>query len=136
MSHEMVVSAFSDACSKVTVPLTLESPRRTATWLVSAATQNQSHCIQVLLDKMRGHPRAIKVYINARQPYASWSTISGVIVREMSHLDVSIHFACLFLFFGECRIQNGKKHAQCRSRWPTTCPLIQSRRILPDTYLL
>lgn len=31
MSHEMVVGASSDACSKVTVPLTLESPRRTAT---------------------------------------------------------------------------------------------------------
>jgi hypothetical protein len=30
-SHEMVVSASSDACSKCTVPLTLESPRRTAT---------------------------------------------------------------------------------------------------------
>jgi len=31
MFHEMVVSAPSEACSKVTVPLTLESPRRTAT---------------------------------------------------------------------------------------------------------
>jgi hypothetical protein len=31
MSHEMVVLALSSACSKVTVPLTLESPRRTAT---------------------------------------------------------------------------------------------------------
>ena len=31
MFHVMVVSADSEACSKVTVPLTLESPRRTAT---------------------------------------------------------------------------------------------------------
>jgi len=30
-SHEMVVSAFSPDCSKVTVPATFESPRRTAT---------------------------------------------------------------------------------------------------------
>ena len=31
MSHEMVVGELSFSCSKVTVPLTLESPRRTAT---------------------------------------------------------------------------------------------------------
>ena len=31
MSYEIVVSEPSDDCSKVTVPLTLESPRRTAT---------------------------------------------------------------------------------------------------------
>jgi hypothetical protein len=31
MFHEMVVFEDSSACSKVTVPLTLESPRRTAT---------------------------------------------------------------------------------------------------------
>lgn len=31
MFQEMVVGADSDSCSKVTVPLTLESPRRTAT---------------------------------------------------------------------------------------------------------
>jgi len=31
MSHETVVDEFSSACSKVTVPLTVESPRTTAT---------------------------------------------------------------------------------------------------------
>lgn len=31
MSHEMVVGADSEACSKVTVPVILESPRTTAT---------------------------------------------------------------------------------------------------------
>lgn len=35
MFHEMVVGEFSSGCSKVTVPVILESPRRTATGLVS-----------------------------------------------------------------------------------------------------
>lgn len=34
MFHEMVVGADSDSCSKVTVPLTVESPRTTATVFV------------------------------------------------------------------------------------------------------
>jgi hypothetical protein len=36
MSHDTVVAEVGEACSKVTVPRTLESPRRTATegeWL-------------------------------------------------------------------------------------------------------
>lgn len=37
MSYEMVVGADSDDCSKVTVPPTLESPRRTATVFVVLA---------------------------------------------------------------------------------------------------
>lgn len=40
MSYEMVVGDDSFDCSKVTVPLTVESPRRTAT----VAIDNQSAC--------------------------------------------------------------------------------------------
>lgn len=34
MSYEMVVGDDSEDCSKVTVPLTVESPRRTATRVI------------------------------------------------------------------------------------------------------
>ena len=37
MSHEILVGEDSFSCSKVTVPLTLESPRRTATAGVMSA---------------------------------------------------------------------------------------------------
>lgn len=47
MSHEMVVSECSSACSKVTVPVTLESPRRTATIDRKANVSWMSHCQRV-----------------------------------------------------------------------------------------
>lgn len=44
MFHEMVVGADSSACSKVTVPFTLESPRRTATVCSLASIHLSSIC--------------------------------------------------------------------------------------------
>lgn len=81
----MVVSAASEACSKVTVPLTLESPRMTATagrvvsywsWSSNAAVMadwtERASCCAVRLDETtrpchrRDRPRRL-VHLNARR---------------------------------------------------------------------
>lgn len=45
MSHEMVVGSDSEACSKVTLPVILESPRTTQTGQTSASWSSQARLV-------------------------------------------------------------------------------------------
>jgi hypothetical protein len=76
MSHVMVVAADSEVCSKVTVPVTLESPRTTA-------TSYQVHGLAQIRSR-RGEMEALETRQGFRMAWHDYRASSGHVAIVLS----------------------------------------------------